>query len=167
MSAGDDDVLPMFPEGRAAKIIATISPVVDAEGSPGSPVFTTKSRYNAEQECQHKEYELDAKWQTVHCATCGVRLEPFAVLQRYEEFVVQIQRMHQHAVAAEQSALAEQLRAIRNRVALNEADRKRIDEAIGWSAARNHEPGALRRLLREMEDKVFRAQMDRRVAKRS
>lgn len=168
-----DEIRPLFPRGDEVEgdttrlVIGAIYPAPD--DAPAPIVIRPNDRQAITQSaCDHGNYQLHERWQTVTCGSCGRELAPFAVLQRYGEWYQQIVRERQRLYNIHAGALIEQMRAMLPKVALSAADREQLRDLINNAQARTWKdaPAWIREaaaLLDALQRKIWYAQHTRRA----
>lgn len=158
-----------------AKVAGRIGAGVVAEIAPGPeggpPLFKILRHDYEVQEagpnvrpCPHPSFVLDQKWATVTCAECRERVDSFAALMRYAEWMERFKSRQAMAEDAEKRMHVAHLRALRRRRALTDEQRAEIDTALAreWKLSSVELEALSRRMERAVRDAREAAMLKRR-----
>jgi hypothetical protein len=148
--------------------------VIHPPETPGAlPLFTILKRGSYEdeyqrpdEECHHGAFVLDERWQTVKCGLCGAKVEPFAALMTFGEWYEKLRAKQSELTWDRIDSLRKTLRAIRDRVALTDEDRREISNAINYTGKETTIEN-LSALLDRMQGKIDEARSERRAKRRA
>lgn len=112
----DDDV----PDISLKLFIATDTPAVtpkldvfrDAHGNLTTPGWRSHDPHPDIEPCSHPTYSLDDQWNTVHCAKCKERLDPYVILRSHAHYWERLVRARDEVDEGRKILRVEQLRAM-------------------------------------------------------
>lgn len=146
-----------------SKVIGSI----DLAPEPGErPLFTilrNDKPWEPLPGCAHGSFELNTEWLTITCGKCREKIEPFAVLMAYATWYEKIEARSRSLERQHIGFLREQLGALRERVALSDADREEIRRAR-HTTSKDTTVEKLTALLRRLNDKLRDAKLSKRRA---
>lgn len=105
--------------------------------------------------CDHMEYVLDERWSKVNCGGCGIELQAFDVLKRYEEYEGRLRHEKEAAWHAEQQLLVGQLRIFYRQRRFTEEEKATMKPyLVGGYRYPAEPPKELRELVRALDRKA-------------
>lgn len=144
-------------------IIGEIAPEPEAPPRPLFTILRNDKPWEPLPGCKHGAFQLNTQWLTVTCGECGEKVEPFAVIMAYAEWWEKMEARSRRLEWQHVDVLREQLRAIKDRVALNDADRAEIRRARHYTS-KDTTVENLTALLHRLTSKIRDAKTSRRQA---
>jgi hypothetical protein len=116
-------------------LVGAIRPSPDGE-KPLFRVVRREARMQWEEDaagvrpCDHPNYILDEKWQSVTCGECRERLDAFAVLLTHAEYTIRMKHERQRAEYAERDLQVAELRRLSRLRSLTPDESAEIEKAL-------------------------------------